>query len=298
MTIRFALLTAAALTAVATPAAAVQNISKRATVAPDAAVDLSNVQGSVTVTAWDRNEVELTAVLESDKDQLEFEATEREVRIKVKRPDGKYHKDTDDAILTLRVPKGVRLGIETVSAEITVTGVQGEQSLGSVSGTIETQAFNQPVDARSVSGELQITGNGGKAEVSTANVSGSTVANGLRGAFEGNAVSGDITAHVAAADRLEIGTVSGEIEAHAELTATARVELESVSGSIVLSIKPPVHAEFDLESFSGDIENCFGKTPRDTSKYAPGSELVFTQGNGGARVDIQTLSGEINVCGR
>ncbi len=297
MNIRFALLTAAALMAVAAPAAAVQNISKRVTVAADAAVDVSNVQGSVNVTAWDRNEVELTAVLESDKDVLEFEATAQQVRIKVKRPDGKYH-DSDDAILTLRVPKGARLTVDTVSADITVGGVSGEQKLGSVSGNVETQAFDLPVTLRSVSGDVLIAGNGGKAEVSTANVSGSTVANGLRGAFDGNAVSGNITAHVASAERLKVGTVSGDIEVHVDLKIVARVELESVSGTVEFTVKPPVNAEFDVESFSGDIENCFGKEPRDKSKYGPGSELVFTQGSGGARVDIQTLSGEINVCGR
>ena len=72
----------------------------------------------------------------------------------------------------------------------------------------------------------------------------------------------------------------------------------SVSGVITLKIKPPVNADFDIESFSGDIENCFGQKARDTSKYAPGSELNFTQGSGGARVEIETLSGEISVCDR
>jgi len=72
----------------------------------------------------------------------------------------------------------------------------------------------------------------------------------------------------------------------------------SVSGTVTLRIKPPVNADFDIESFSGDIETCFGPKPRDTSKFTPGSELDFTQGSGGARVEIETLSGEIIVCDR
>ena len=74
--------------------------------------------------------------------------------------------------------------------------------------------------------------------------------------------------------------------------------MESVSGTVALKIKPPVNADFDIESFSGSIENCFGPKPRDTSKYTPGSELNFTQGKGGARVELQTLSGEITICDR
>jgi DUF4097 and DUF4098 domain-containing protein YvlB len=111
-------------------------------------------------------------------------------------------------------------------------------------------------------------------------------------------VSGNISATVAAAERVSVDSVSGDIDIHAELTPTARVTMESISGTITLRAKPPVNADFALESFSGDIENCFGQKARDTSKYTPGSELNFTQGSGGARVEIQTLSGDISICDR
>jgi len=298
MTIRNMVLSAAILAATASPAVGAETITKNATVAPDATVEVSNVQGSVEVTAWDRNEVQLVAELESSKDELEFEATERMVRIEVDRPSGKYHNDEDDAFLTLHVPKGVRLIVDTVSADVTVTGVRGEQSLQSVSGEVGTQAFDAPVNATAVSGEITIVGNGGKAVVTTENVSGSSTVSGIRGSYTGEVVSGEIRANVAQADRIEANSVSGEIAIQAELSPTAQVEMETVSGTIALTIKPPVNANFDIETFSGDIENCFGQKPRDTSKYTPGSELNFTQGSGGARVEIQTLSGEISICDR
>ena len=297
MSIRNALLSAAILAAIAGPASAEQTINKRATVAPDATVEISNVQGSVDVTAWDRNEIELVAELESSKDELEFEATEKHVRIEVDRPHGHYdHDDEDDASLTLHVPQGARLIIDTVSADITIVGVKGEQSLESVSGTVQTQAFDSPLKLSSVSGEVIATGHGGKAEVSTENVSGTTTVTGIRGNYSGEVVSGSINATIAAAERLDVSTVSGDIEIHAELSPTARVTMESVSGEVALMAKPPVNAEFSLESFSGMIKNCFGQTARKTSKYTPGKELDFTQGNGGARVEIQTLSGVVSIC--
>jgi len=299
MSIRIAILTAAALAVIAPLAAAEQELSKRVNVAPDATIDVSNVQGSVDVTAWDRNEVELEAQLESDKDELQFEATDRLVRIEVDRPEGKYHdSEEEDAILTLRIPKGARLIVDTVSADITVNGVRGEQRLESVSGTVETQAYDAPVSLQSVSGDVTVAGNGGKAQVSTENVSGSTTASGIRGSFEGEVVSGNINATVAATERLRVRSVSGDVEVHADLTSSARVEMESISGVVALTLKPPVNADFEIESFSGDIENCFGPRARDKNRYSPGSELNFTHGSGGARVQIQTLSGEINVCDR
>jgi DUF4097 and DUF4098 domain-containing protein YvlB len=257
------------------------------------------VQGSVEISAWDKNEVELVAELQSPKDELEFEATERYVRIEVDRQHGKYgHEDEEDANLTLHVPKNAHLVVDTVSAGITVKGVRGEQKLQSVSGEVETQAFDAAVTATAVSGEVMVSGNGGKAEVSAENVSGTTTVGGIRGNFHGEVVSGELRATIAAAERIELNSVSGDIDINAELTPTSRVAMESVSGTLTLRLKPPVNADFDIESFSGDIENCFGQKARDTSKYTPGSELNFTQGSGGARVEMQTLSGEISICDR
>jgi DUF4097 and DUF4098 domain-containing protein YvlB len=298
MTIRSTLLTAALLAALSQPAIAEQNLSKRAAVDPDVTVDVSNVQGSVTVTAWDRNEVELTAHLESDRDRLEFEASSRQVRVEVERPDRHRYREEDDANLALKVPKGARLNIETVSADITIDGVRGEQRLESVSGTVETRAYDEPLSLHAVSGEISVAGSGGKAALQTENVSGTTIVSGIRGVYEGATVSGRIDASIAAVDRLQIETVSGDADIKAELAPSARVEMESVSGSLSLVIKPPVNADFEIESFSGDIETCFGAKPRDKSKYGPGSELDFVQGKGGPRVVIETLSGDINICDR
>ncbi len=279
MRTRISLVTAAVLLAAAPHAEAAQNLNKRATVAADVAIDVSNVEGRVDVTAWDRNEVDLTAVLESDEDKLEFEATERQVRIKVVRPNDRYD-GRNEAILTLRIPKGARISTETVSADITVSGVLGEQRLETVSGEVRTQAFDAPVKLSTVSGDGTISGTSGKAAVSV------------------ESVSGGLTIDLAAAERLNARSISGDIDARVELMPTARVEMETVSGTIKLTMKPPVNAGFELESFSGDIDSCFGQKARDKNRYGPGSELDFTQGSGGARVSISSLSGDIGICDR
>jgi DUF4097 and DUF4098 domain-containing protein YvlB len=298
MRIRNALLAGAVMAAAVPAATAQQTITKNSKVAGDATVEVSNVQGSVEIAAWDKSEVELVAELESPKDELEYEASERYVRIEVRRPRSRYHSDGDDATLTLRVPRGARVIADTVSADINVTGVRGEQDLQSVSGEVQTQAWDAPVKAASVSGEITVAGNGGKSAVTTENVSGGTTVSGVRGSYAGEVVSGEIRATIAAAERVEVNSVSGEAELSVELKPGASVDMESVSGLVSLRLKPPVNADFDIESFSGDIDACFGPKPRDTSKYTPGSELNFTQGGGGARVEIQTLSGEISICDR
>ena len=85
---------------------------------------------------------------------------------------------------------------------------------------------------------------------------------------------------------------------NAELAPAAEIDMETVSGALTLKLKPPVNADFDVETFSGAIDVCFGPKARDTSDYTPGSELAFTQGKGGARVEMESLSGEIRICDR
>ena len=65
-----------------------------------------------------------------------------------------------------------------------------------------------------------------------------------------------------------------------------------------LDLAGPVGAEFDISSFNGDIRNCFGPDPVRTSEYAPGSELRFREGQGGARVRVKTLNGDISLCNK
>jgi hypothetical protein len=80
------------------------------------------------------------------------------------------------------------------------------------------------------------------------------------------------------------------------LATDARLDFESISGDIRLDLAGPVNAAIDASSFSGEIRNCFGPKPARTDEYAPGKELRFTEGQGGARVRIRSMNGDIDIC--
>ena len=55
-------------------------------------------------------------------------------------------------------------------------------------------------------------------------------------------------------------------------------------------------ADFSIASFSGDIENDLSDAkPERTSRYTSEKELRFSTGEGGAKVTVQTLSGDIAI---
>ena len=101
-------------------------------------VDISNVAGTVNVSGWDRNEVRVTGTPGRGRGAARFHQRGKRTLIKVVLKKSTHWGDNGDAELSIRVPAGSRLDVNTVSAEISVKRVSGLQRLQSVSGEIST----------------------------------------------------------------------------------------------------------------------------------------------------------------
>jgi DUF4097 and DUF4098 domain-containing protein YvlB len=96
--------------------------------------------------------------------------------------------------------------------------------------------------------------------------------------------------------RASAHSVNGEIVFHAELLNNGRLDVETINGEVDIKFAGDISARFDIETFNGEIRNCFGPESERTSRYAPGRELMFSEGDGSGRVTIQTLNGDIRLC--
>jgi DUF4097 and DUF4098 domain-containing protein YvlB len=176
------------LSAIGTSAA--QDFEKTVKAARDGSVSIENVAGEVIVTGWDRDEVEVKATVGGRVEAVEVEVDEEgDVEIEVDVPDrmrGGYEAD-----LTIRVPKGARLSVETVSAGIRVTDVAGLLELASVSGGIDVEADARSLEAVTVSGAIDVRGKFDRVEAES--------------------VSGQIDIRDAS-EEVEVSTTSGDIE--------------------------------------------------------------------------------------
>jgi DUF4097 and DUF4098 domain-containing protein YvlB len=288
-----------ALALLAVPAAhAGEKIEERAAADPRGEVEVSNLAGTVTVTGWDRNEVEVTGELAEDAERLEFVVKRTHTLIKVVFPRDKHsHRNDSDSVLNVKVPERSRVDVSTVSADITVEKVLGTQSLGTVSGDVTTTVREEEVEVRTVSGDARVRGDGADAQVVKVNtVSGDAIVENVGGEIMAASVSGDVEIAGKTADRLTARSTSGSIVLSVELGDDARVEAETISGDVELLLGNARNAEYVIETFSGDIDNCFGPKPQKKSQYVPGSELRFTEGDGDANVRVNTLSGSVELC--
>lgn len=261
---------------------------------PDGHVHVSNIAGSVTVRGWSRDTVEVTGTLGRNVKELITERDGDEIVIKVKVPrNGGRGIDSE---LTISVPQGSSIDVGTVSADIDVSDVGGEQSLQSVSGNVETQFSGEDVSAESVSGDVDIRGDNASGEVDARSVSGNVVVFRASGEVDAESVSGNVTVNEGSFTDADIQTVNGRLIFRGVLQKGGNLDIETVNGSVDAEVGDNVSAKIDIETLNGRIRNCFGPDPKRVSKYGPGWELSFTQGGGDGRIRIETVNGGVSLC--
>ena len=313
-------------------AAAQQRIEERLATSAGGSVEVINTSGSVRVTGWDRNEIQITGTLGRGAERLEITPSGDRVEIRVVLPRNAHNVRGTE--LEVRVPARKDLIVRTVSADVEVaelggavqarsvsgsvrvTGSPRQVIVGSTSGRVEVNAARTSmVQANTVSGDITLRGAAAdnvsvesiSGDVSVAvstpetrakTVSGSVEVQGVGRKVTASTVSGDLRV---SAGELEYGsfqTVSGDIRLSGRIAAGATLSLESHSGDVDLQLPRETAADFEIRTMSGDIRNAFGPAAERTSRYSPGRELRFSNGRGGARVMVKTFSGDVTLGAR
>lgn len=273
-------------------AAVGETVERSAKAAPDGTVEIVNVSGDVHVIGWDRAEVKLIAEVESDVEEVEFDQQRDRTSIHVKSKSGRSRSESR---LRVHVPRDSAVVVNTVSASQTLEGVRGEQRLQSVSGAIRTEIAREELQAKTVSGAIEVKGDG-ETSARITSVSGSVELNDVSGELDVNTVNGAVRVTGGAVDRARFKTTNGEVRFDSTLKSDGRLDAEAINGSLSVMLGGAIDAGFNVETFNGSIRNCFGPKPERTNEYAPGLALRFKEGKGSARVRLKTLNGGIDLC--
>jgi DUF4097 and DUF4098 domain-containing protein YvlB len=282
---------AAALLLAAGAALAGTPIDERTDAASDGTIIVENINGSVVVTGWDKNEVHLTGSLSEDADELIFERDGDTVTIEVKFP-RRIRGNVEESDFDIKVPEGSSLEIETVSADIDVEGVRGEHDLESVSGNVTVEGDAKRLDAESVSGFVEVTGR--IPEVSAESVSGRITLEGTEGEADASTTSGGIEIVGGNFRRVSCESVSGKIRFEGTPAEDGEFHFECLSGSVTLVLPSDLSAEVEVESFSGSIDSDFGGKVHHP-KYGPGASFDAVYGDGDADITVETFSGSVKI---
>ncbi len=207
-------------------------------------ISLENVNGDVTIEAWDRDEVSIEAVKKGrsqealDAAKIEIDATDDAIHIETRYPErrreGRHNAASVD--YTLYVPRTAELDkIELVNGSLTLAGAAGDVAASLVNGEVEARGLTGNVEISTVNGELEIQlaelDEGRRVELSSVNGSVRLEVPGGAGAeVEASTVHGDIRNDFGLeVDRSGIvgksldGTIGG---------GGARILLSNVNGSV------------------------------------------------------------------
>lgn len=106
-------------------AQAQQRMSKRYPAAKNVRVELKNISGTITVESWNRDEIKLTAILESPKANISPRQTNEALIVDV-RADNRGRGDIGAVNFTLQVPVNSSVDLQTMRGQISVTNIRGD----------------------------------------------------------------------------------------------------------------------------------------------------------------------------
>jgi DUF4097 and DUF4098 domain-containing protein YvlB len=283
----------AVATSLATFSAHAEMVERTLPADPRGEVEIVNVAGDVQVRGSDRNEIQVHAELGSGVEKLDIQSNKGRTTINVILHGNRNAGASD---LVVEVPKQSTLLIKTVSADQTVVDVRGVQRLQAVSGSINTQVWDEEFTIRTISGDVIVNGHGAPSVAGVNTVSGDVTLANVAGELSVETVTGDMQITMPTLTRGRIQTTNGDLHLQATLARDGRIDAEAINGDLSFLLRSPVNAEFDIETFNGEIDNCFGPKAVRTNEFAPGNTLRFKEGNGAARVRIKTLNGGVEIC--
>jgi DUF4097 and DUF4098 domain-containing protein YvlB len=281
--------------ALSVPAPAVfgEEIDQTLEMSADGLVTVENVAGSIEFMTWDRDEVQVRGETGKSVEEVEITSTSSGVQVRVHNRNGGHRVDGTD--LQLRIPETASVEAETVSADIALRGSRGEGvTLRTVSGDLEIAASPQRVELHSVSGDVEFEGSATRSSFET--VSGEIVVVGPAGEISANTVSGDVSLEAGDITQGRFEAVSGDLTLSVALADGGRLSCDSMSGDVKLSLPSAQQAEFMAQSFSGSINTDFGKSAK--VSRGPGVVLEHREGDNGAKVRLESFSGDISIRSR
>ncbi len=165
--------------------------------------------------------------------------------------------------------------------------------------------------AKTVSGDVSLTGVTADGDLSAASVSGNVRAKGLKArGLDLGSVSGDISVTDVTCERLGVKTVSGGVEYAGGIAKGGRYEINAHSGTVRLQLTNPAGFELTANSFSGSIRSELpltigGDSGRQGDSGSRGRRdsmnnhaMRATFGDGSATLVVRTFSGDIVITKR
>lgn len=281
----------------------------------DGRLSLSNISGDITVTGGSGDEATVEAVKRTRGDRvtlsqvrIQADASANRVDIRTEYPRMSHNNVSVD--YTVSVPNGASVELHSISGTIKMTGVRGTIRVETISGNVTTSDTPNVELAKTVSGDVSLSGISTEGDLTAATVSGSLMAKGLKAKrLDLNSVSGDIMLTDVNVASVHAKSVSGGFEYSGAIQKGGDYDVNVHSGTIRFTLTNPSGFYLNADSFSGSIRTDFPVTIGGTRttdddrrpgrmRMGPGQSVHGTFGDGSATFTLRTFSGGIVITKR
>jgi len=259
---------------------------------------LDNFNGSVEITGWDQNTVDISGAKYAESQdllhQMRVEASNsgNAVRVKTTRPDP--HHGNCGAKYIIKVPRRTELEeIHSSNGSLRVEDIEGNAHLETSNGSVHLGRIRGNVEARSSNGSVEV--NDVKGNVNFRSSNGGVHADNLEGALEAETSNGTIRVHLrdaAAGHPIRLSTSNGGIDLQVDTPRQNDVVASTSNGPI--TVRMPAGTGASLHAST----NSSGSVRSDFDVLVHGGEISKHRmdgilGGGGPKFDLTTSNGNI-----
>ena len=189
--------------------------------------------GDVTITGWDRNQVEVTVNIDGrDKDDITISMEQSSKGIEVS-SEFKKRRSRADINLVIRVPRKFNLDISLTGGDVHIEDVDGDIEGSSMGGDIVLTGLTGHVDFSTMGGDIELTNSTVDGSVHT--MGGDVDIIDVTGSVEGTTMGGDVTHNNVksgkggANSEVKINTMGGDVNVDEALYGA---DLHTMGGEI------------------------------------------------------------------
>lgn len=262
-------------------------------------ITLDNFNGSVEISGWDKDSVEVTgtkyANTESRLREIRVDVTPSPglVTIRTSRPSDR--RGNSGARYVIHVPRKAELdGITSSNGPIRVEFIDGRARLRTSNGGIRASNIGGPLDAQTSNGSMEVTAITGDTQLRSSN--GSIRAEIRRGGFEARTSNGNINVQLEEPDAKPIRLESSNGRIELTMNAVREVHADTTNSSITVHLPEAAGAEVRAHTSNSSITTDFDVSVR--GGLLTKHRLEGKIGSGGPLLDLSTSNGSIKLLRR
>ena len=248
-------------------------------------LSVNNHAGRITISAWNRNEVQIRSASSDGDAEMRVESSGGEVRVSQRMRYGPA-----DIDLTISAPAWMALSLQGVESDIVVTGAAAPVTAQSVEGDVTVSGGTDNVSLSSVDGDVSADGVRGNLSIQA--VDGDVTVRDLTGPLNVEGVDSDVRLEGIISSSVRVTSVDGDIRFGGTITGNGSYVFKTHEGDITIRPVGPLNAAVSVSLWSGQFESAMPVTVTESKE---GKQFSFTLGTGSARLNLEAFDGLVRL---